>query len=272
MGAEHDVRLRDDALEFHVVIEFFVGVDDVELRHIATAHGVEARIVRNFLQGRGERPRVATEFGAARIGHVLARTRNGKAREPAEQVADGAPDQNKNQHKDDDNSTTSTAALIARSPTRSAEHCRKQFYRNRLKGRKNSHKHNANDHESRVAVLDVSEFMAHDGGEFRIVQFIDEAGRERNRKRGNVNAACKSVQARVLHNVDLRHFDTACNAEVFDNIIDAQVVLAFKGLGMCGVANNGGVCTIGDNEPHANNLERIRKHGPKSIPHFGPMH
>lgn len=113
MGAEHDVRLRDDSLEFHVVIEFFVGVDDVELRHIATAHGVEARIVRNFLQGRGERPRVATEFGAARIGHVLARTRNGKAREPAEQVADGAPDQNKNQHKDDDNSTTSPAAPAA---------------------------------------------------------------------------------------------------------------------------------------------------------------
>ena len=94
VSTEHDVRLRDNAFEFHVVIEFFVGVDDVELRHVATAHGVEARIVRNFLQGRGERPRVASEFGAAHISHVLARTRNGKAREPAEQVADRAPDQN----------------------------------------------------------------------------------------------------------------------------------------------------------------------------------
>jgi len=113
VGAEHDVRLRDDSLEFHVVVEFFVGVDDVELRHVATAHDVEARIVRNLLQGRGERPRVATEFGAAGIGHVLAGARNGKAREPAEQVADGAPDQNKNQRKDDDDATASPAAPAA---------------------------------------------------------------------------------------------------------------------------------------------------------------
>ena len=45
VGAEHDVRLRNPALEFHVVVELLVGVDDVELRHIATAHGIEPRIV-----------------------------------------------------------------------------------------------------------------------------------------------------------------------------------------------------------------------------------
>lgn len=169
MGAEHDVRLRDDALEFHVIIEFFVGVDDVELRHIATAHGVEARIVRNFLQGRGERPRVATEFGATCIGHVLAGARNGKAREPAENVADRAPDQNKNQRKDDDDAAASPAAPAAGMIAGAAEHCRKQLHRHHLNGRKNSHEHDAHHHESRVAVLDMREFMPHDGGEFRIV-------------------------------------------------------------------------------------------------------
>lgn len=169
MGAEHDVRLRDDALEFHVVVEFFVGVDDVELRHIATAHGVEARIVRNFLQGRGERPGVATEFGAARIGHVLAGTRNGEAREPAEQVADRAPDQNKNQRKDDDDAAASTAAPVAGMVAGAAEHCRKQLHRHHLNGRKNSHEYDAHHHESRVAVLDMREFVPHDSGEFRII-------------------------------------------------------------------------------------------------------
>jgi len=124
VGTEHDVRLRDDSLEFHVVVEFFVGVDDVELRHIATAHGVEAGVIRNFLQGRGERPGVATEFGAARIGYVLAGARNGKAREPAENVADRAPDQNKNQRKDDDDAAASTAAPAAGMIARAAEHCR----------------------------------------------------------------------------------------------------------------------------------------------------
>ena len=38
------------------------------------------------------------------------------------------------------------------------------------------------------------------------------------------------------------------------------------------VANNSGICAIGNDEPHAYNLERIRKRGPKGSPHFGPMH
>lgn len=153
-----------------------------------------------------------------------------------------------------------------------AEHCRKQLDRYGLKGRKNPHEHDAYDHESRVAVLDVREFVAHDGREFCIVQFLDEAGRERDGKRGDVNAARECIQTVVFDNVDLRHFDAACNAKIFDNVIDAQVVLAFERLGMRGVADNGGVCAIGDNEPHAHNLERVRQCGLKSVPYFGPMH
>lgn len=169
VGAEHDVRLRDDSLEFHVVIEFFVGVDDVELCHVVSTHTIEAGVIRNLLQGRSERPGVATEFGAAGIGHVLARTRNGKAREPAENVADCTPDQNKNQRKDDDDATTSPATPAAGMVAGAAEHCRKQFHRYHLNGRKNSHEYDTHHHESRVTVLDMREFMAYDGGEFRIV-------------------------------------------------------------------------------------------------------
>ena len=76
MGAEHDVRLRDPALEFHVVVEFLIRVDDVELRHVAATHGIETGVIRDFLQSRGKCPGVAAEFGAACIGHVFARARN----------------------------------------------------------------------------------------------------------------------------------------------------------------------------------------------------
>lgn len=169
VGAEHDVRLGHPAGEFHVVVEFLVGMYYVELRHVAAVNGIEAGVIRNLLQGGSERPRVAAEFGAAGIGHVFAGARNGKAREPAENVANRAPNQNKNQRKDDDDTTAATAAPAAGMVAGAAEHCRKQLHRHHLNGRKDSHEHDAHHHESRVAVLDVREFMPNDSGEFRIV-------------------------------------------------------------------------------------------------------
>ena len=225
MGAEHDIHLGDDALKAHVVVEFFVGVNDVELCHVAAADAIEAGFIGNLLQGRGERPGVATEFSAAGIGHIFTRARNGEARKPAKDITDRAPDDDQHQGKDD-NDSSATATFTARAASRSAEHRREQLYRNRLKGRKNSHEHNADDHESRVTILDVREFVAHNGGKFRVIQLFNEAGRERDSKRGHVNAARKCIQAGVLYNVDLRHFDAACDAEVLDNIIDAHVIFA----------------------------------------------
>ena len=225
MGTEHDIHLGDDALKAHVVVEFFVGVNDVELCHVAAANAIEAGFIGNLLQGGSKRPGVATKFGAASIGHIFTRARNGEARKPAKDITDRAPDDDQHQGKDD-NDPSATATFTARAASRSAEHCREQLYRNRLKGRKNSHEHNADDHESRVAVLDMREFVAHDGREFRIIQLFNQAGRERDSKRRDVNAARKCIQAGVLHNVDLRHFDATSDAEVFDNIIDAHVIFA----------------------------------------------
>ena len=37
------------------------------------------------------------------------------------------------------------------------------------------------------------------------------------------------------------------------------------------MAYNGGIRAIGDNEPHADNLQCVRKHLPKTMPHFGPV-
>ena len=34
---------------------------------------------------------------------------------------------------------------------------------------------------------------------------------------------------------------------------------------------NGGIRAIGDNEPHADNLQSVRKHLPEAVPHFGPV-
>lgn len=34
---------------------------------------------------------------------------------------------------------------------------------------------------------------------------------------------------------------------------------------------NGGIRAIGDNEPHADNLERVRQHRLKGVPYLGPM-
>ena len=272
MGAEHDVRLRNPALEFHVVVELLVGVDDVELRHVATAHGIETGVIRNFLKSRGKRPGVATQFGATRIRHVFARTRNRKTRKPAEDIADCAPDNDQNQSEDDDDSTTSPATPTAGTRARTAEHCRKELDGNRLNCGENTHEHDAHDHESRIAILDVREFVTHNSSEFGIVQFLNKTCGKRNRKRGNVDAACKGVQAIILNDVDLRHLNAACDAEVFDNVVDAQVILAFQRFCVRGMPNDRGVRAVGDDEPHAHNLERVRQHRLESFPHFGPMH
>ena len=196
MGAEHDVRLRNPALEFHVVVELLVGVDDVELRHVATAHGIETGVIRNFLKSRGKRPGVATQFGATRIRHVFARTRNRKTRKPAEDIADRAPDNDQNQSEDDDDSTTSPATPTAGTRARTAEHCRKELDGNRLNCGENTHEHDAHDHESRIAILDVSKFVTNNGCELGIVQFFNQTGRKRNRKRGNVDTTRKGCRLR----------------------------------------------------------------------------
>ena len=89
--AEQDVGLRDEPLEAHIVVEFLVRVNHVELRDIVAFYIGKARIRRNLPEGRSERERVATEFGATRIGDVFTLARDGKARERAEEIPDGGP-------------------------------------------------------------------------------------------------------------------------------------------------------------------------------------
>lgn len=69
----------------------------------------------------------------------------------------------------------------------------------------------------------------------------------------------------------MRHLDAASNAEVLDNVVDAQVILAFKGFRMRRMPYDGGICAIGDNEPHADNLQRIGERHPEAAPYFGPV-
>ena len=53
MRAEQDIRLRDKARKAHIVVEFLVGMDYVELRHVIALEAAKPRGIRNLLEGRG---------------------------------------------------------------------------------------------------------------------------------------------------------------------------------------------------------------------------
>ena len=250
MGAEHDVRLGHPACKFHVVVKFFVRVYNVELRHITPMNIVEAGIVGNFFQGRSQGKRISTEFGATRVGHVLALAGNGESGHEAEKVPDGTPD--KQSKQENEKGRKSTAVLFsAGTATGRTQHSLDQPYGHRLYGRKDSYKYDAHHHKAGIAVLDVGQFVSNDRRQFRIIKLVYKASGQRNGERRNIYAAGEGVQLTVIDNVDLRHLDTARNAEIFDHVVDTQVLLALQRFRVSDMPNNRRIGTVGNDKPKA---------------------
>ena len=173
VGAEHGIRLGHPAREFHVVVEFFVGMYYVELRHVAPVDIVKTRIVRNFLQGRGQGQRVSAEFGTAGIGHVFACAGNGHTGKPAEEIPDGAPYDKRHQEQDDSEYGATAAAIffaaVGGAAAGPSEQPHKHSHCHGPDGRKNPDEYDTYHHQAGVPILDVGQFVPDDGGQFRII-------------------------------------------------------------------------------------------------------
>ena len=261
--AEQDIRLRDQARKAHLVVEFLVGVNHVELCDVAALHGGKSRIVGNLPQGRCQCQRVTAKLGAACVGDVFALARDSEARERAEEIPDSRPHEQHNQDEDD----TRARAIVFAATTTSwgPPHVSQQAAYHIHEHREYAHENDADHHQARIAVLDVREFVPHHGGKFRIVQPVDDSRGKRDGIGIDIYPARKRVEARILHDVYLGHLDSARDAEVLDDVVDAHVLLAFKRARMRGVANNRGVREISDDKPDDRHSER-KRHRVEEIP------
>ena len=111
----------------------------------------------------------------------------------------------------------------------------------------------------------MREFVPHHGRKFRIVQFVNDSRGKRDGIRIDIYPARESVEARILHDVYLGHLDSARDAEVLDDVVDAHVFLALKRARMRGVAYNRGVREISDDKPDGRYRKR-KRHRIQEIP------
>ncbi len=83
--------------------------------------------------------------------------------------------------------------------------------------------------------------MSNHSFEFSVIQFVNYASREGDSKSRSVYAACKGIQGVVIYYVDFWHRHTTSNAQVFNQVINALILLPCKRNGACSLFNHGGV-------------------------------
>ena len=100
-----------------------------------------------------------------------------------------------------------------------------------------------------MRTADVRQFVPDDACQLLVGQAIANAGRHRHCVALLVDATGKSVELRVVDDVDLRHRHTARHGEVLHDVIDTRVFPALQRTGSCGVAHHAGVGEVGNQEP-----------------------
>ena len=155
-----------------------LGMDDVHLGNVIALHVAESRIVGYLAQGRGEGHRIAAEFCASGIGHILALTGDGKAGEHDKQIGDASTDGA--DHHDECHGESAATLVTVTAETTPPHAVVDHAHHQRQDSGDDTHEDDARDEQSGVAVADMGQLMADDTSQFLIVQAVEQTCGDRN--------------------------------------------------------------------------------------------
>ena len=221
----------------------------------------------DLAQGGDHRVRVLGQFDRSCVGEEFARAR--------EREADhrGQGPGKRDQHGCDDE-RGATAALAAtaavaviRAPVAPAEPAVEPHPEQEL-GEKGDHAgdDHRDHHHADVAVADMGQLVAEHRFDLGVVEPGEQPGRHGDRVLLLVHPGGEGVERVALHHLQLRHRNAARDAQVFQQIVEARLLLA----GHLAPAGDGVddalVKIIGDDDPHGRADRRPRRGAEKITP------
>ena len=93
--------------------------------------------------------------------------------------------------------------------------------------------------------------MSYHTCKFVIVEPVDYSCCQRNRVALFIYTACKSVQLRVVYDVNLWHIHVACHAKIFNDIVDFGIFLTCKRSCSCSGTYHCRICKIRYCKPYS---------------------
>ena len=92
-------------------------------------------------------------------------------------------------------------------------------------------------------IADVRKLVSEDTGKFFIGEQIEQTGGHGHRIAVLIDAACESIQLWIVNDIDFGHIHIARHTEVFNDVIDARILLSRQRSGTGSLPNH---CRIGE--------------------------
>ena len=198
-------------------------------RHEARRHARELALAGYLHQGRDHRVGVLGQLDGARVGEVLARTRQREADHQRER-----PGERDQRQRDQDRDEGAAAALLRIRTARRARGRRAAPARHHVEPaedelaeeRDHAGDDDRGDHHAHVLVADVRQLVPQHRLELGVVERGEKPAGDGDRVLLLAEAGREGVEAVGVHDLQARHRHAAGDAEVLEQIVEARIILA----------------------------------------------